>query len=174
MTDDKHPISLTQDDRDTLCWREHTPGWVCVLPEGHPEPSGTTMVEDIAEVIHMATPHICQFPVIYCEIRDESFGIAHAVLASLPKSRVTLEDIDAALPLLSDTGLVTLKNMFDSQAASYHFRMSFLEDRFTQVAQERDSAESTLAAIREHCDSADAFGDEIDTDEIRAILGANK
>lgn len=174
MTDDKHPISLTQDDRDTTCWREHTPGLVCMLPEGHPEQHETSLADDIAETIHEATPHVCQFPVIYCEVRDESFGIADAVLGSFPKSRVTIEQIDAALPILSDAGLLTLKSMFDAQAASYHFRMSFLEDRFTQVAQERDAAESTLAAIREHCDSADAFGDEIDTDEIRAILDANK
>ena len=30
--------------------------------------------------------------------------------------------------------------------------------------------EETLEAIRKHCDDADAFGDEIDTTEIRRIL----
>ena len=32
---EKHPISEGRDDRDRLCWREHAPGLVCVLPEGH-------------------------------------------------------------------------------------------------------------------------------------------
>jgi len=35
MSEDKHPISVGRADRDDLCWREHTPGAVCLLPEGH-------------------------------------------------------------------------------------------------------------------------------------------
>lgn len=32
---DKHPISKGQPTEHTVCWREHTPGSVCLLPEGH-------------------------------------------------------------------------------------------------------------------------------------------
>lgn len=32
---DKHPISRGQPNEFTTCWREHNPGYVCILPEGH-------------------------------------------------------------------------------------------------------------------------------------------
>lgn len=34
---DKHPISQGMESEHTLCWREHNPGYVCILPEGHAE-----------------------------------------------------------------------------------------------------------------------------------------
>lgn len=34
---DKHPISRGTVNEHTLCWREHNPGYVCILPEGHDE-----------------------------------------------------------------------------------------------------------------------------------------
>lgn len=32
---DKHPISEGMVNRDQLCWREHTPGRLCIRDEGH-------------------------------------------------------------------------------------------------------------------------------------------
>ena len=34
---DKHPISRGMEREHILCWREHNPGYVCILPEGHEE-----------------------------------------------------------------------------------------------------------------------------------------
>ncbi len=34
---DKHPISRGMESEHILCWREHNPGYVCILPEGHEE-----------------------------------------------------------------------------------------------------------------------------------------
>lgn len=31
----KHPIASGQENYDTVCWREHRIGQVCILPEGH-------------------------------------------------------------------------------------------------------------------------------------------
>lgn len=32
----KHPISQGQESELTTCWREHNPGRICMLDEGHP------------------------------------------------------------------------------------------------------------------------------------------
>lgn len=44
----KHPISRGQDDEFTTCWREHRPGYVCILPEGHPEGEDRDAATDAA------------------------------------------------------------------------------------------------------------------------------
>lgn len=45
----KDPVSEEQETRETLCWRRHTPEFLCLRPEGHGEP----VVADMLTTAHL-------------------------------------------------------------------------------------------------------------------------
>lgn len=47
----KHPIAVGQASYETVCWREHNPGFVCIRPEGHLMDDEDSQPESVAEAL---------------------------------------------------------------------------------------------------------------------------
>lgn len=89
---DKHPISRGQDDEFTVCWREHRPGYVCLLPEGHDvhRPDVADAVRAAEEALTLIPGTSVRYPgsvartvvaAVEPLIRAQAFADAAAVLA---------------------------------------------------------------------------------------------
>lgn len=70
---EKHPISHGQPTRETVCWREHNPGYVCILPEGHEEVEADLRAELTARIEAVWDDECSGNRSIYCE-RCRAYG----------------------------------------------------------------------------------------------------